>query len=688
MKKAIFRLTGLAILAAAGWGGYRLYKQLPERLDSIPTTKVQKSDVVIRAFSRGELRAVRAQTLLAPNLNGTIQVTQLAPVGSLAKEKDLIVEYDDSERQAALEEAQLSVQSVDEQIKKAKADLAIQQSQDAVTLLKTRYDVRRAELEVKRNPIIDAIDGKKNILMLEQSKRALQQLETDIAARQEQADSQLAVLQQQRNRSLLDVQRELQRIAQTKALAPMTGLVSIRQNRGGFINFGQQVPEIREGDTLQPGMPVADVLDLSELEVWAKIGELDRANLKEGQDALLQLDAIPDKQFRGKIKSMSGTATADVFSGDPSKKFDVVFGIDMRQLLTGLGMKQADVDRIMATADANSKKNIVNSASTFFASLRGDTPAAPGAAGAQGQPGAQGGQQDQGGGDANAGGGGRRGNRGDQAGGQGGGQARGGNRQGGDQAGAGGQGRGGNAAGAQGAGGQGAGGGRGGFANLSEEDRKKMTDLRTKIQAASGDERDKLMAQMQELRQKLGIGGGRGGDGQGPGGQGGQGRGAGGFGGAGGQGGRGGRGGPQDILAMFAGRSFSPYTEEERKNAKLPLPPEEDSDVQALLRPGLLADVEIIVEKIPDALHVSAQAVFEKNGKPTVFVQQKNGKFEAREIQLIKRSESMMVLAGGVKPGEVIAMADPTVSPSDKKKNDKKQSGGGAMSGMPAAASK
>jgi multidrug resistance efflux pump len=39
------------------------------------------------------------------------------------------------------------------------------------------------------------------------------------------------------------------------------------------------------------------------VEVWAKVGELDRANLKEGQDALLQLDSIPDKQFHGKIKT-------------------------------------------------------------------------------------------------------------------------------------------------------------------------------------------------------------------------------------------------------------------------------------------------------------------------------------------------------------------------------------------------
>jgi ABC-type dipeptide/oligopeptide/nickel transport system ATPase subunit len=100
----------------------------------------------------------------------------------------------------------------------AKADLAITMSQDQVTLLRTRYNVRRAELDVQRNPIISEIDGKKNVLTLEQQKRSLQQLETDILARKEQSDSQLAVLQEQRNRSLMDIQRELQRIALVRAL--------------------------------------------------------------------------------------------------------------------------------------------------------------------------------------------------------------------------------------------------------------------------------------------------------------------------------------------------------------------------------------------------------------------------------------------------------------------------------------
>ena len=119
---------------------------------------------------------------------------------------------------------------------------------------------------------------------------------------------------------------------------------------------GMQMPDIREGDQVQPGIPVADVLDLSEMEVVAKVGELDRANLREGQEATLALDALPDKKLHGTIKSMSGTATSNVFSFDPAKKFDVVFAIDMKELLSALGAKPDQIQKILATARAESQE--------------------------------------------------------------------------------------------------------------------------------------------------------------------------------------------------------------------------------------------------------------------------------------------------------------------------------------------
>ena len=119
-------------------------------------------------------------------------------------------------------------------------------------------------------------------------------------------------------------------------------------------------------------------------------------------------------------------------------------------------------------------------------------------------------------------------------------------------------------------------------------------------------------------------------------------------------------------------------TEKELANAKLPPPPEEDTQFDVLLRPGLLADVSILIEKIPNALHVPMQAVFEKEGKPVVYVKSGN-KFDARVIKPAKRSESTMVIAEGVKVGDVVALADPTAKKSDAKKEKDK----GPMGALP-----
>jgi multidrug efflux pump subunit AcrA (membrane-fusion protein) len=469
-----------------------------------------------------------------------------------------------------------------------------------LSLLKQRYAVRAAELTVQKNPVTDIIDAKKNLLALEQARRAVTQLETDVAMRKAQNDSILAVLAEQRSRNQLDIKRDELRIQQTKALADIAGLVSIRQNRAGNFNFGQVMPDIREGDTLQPGMQVADVLDLSEVEVWAKVGELDRANLVEGQDAVLQLDSVPDKQFHGKVKALSGTATADVFSGDPSKKFDVIFSVDMRGLLSGLGMKPAEVDRVMATAESNSHKHVAAGAPFANFSL---TPS-----GAQGAPGAS--------------------------------------------------------AMPQGMGSQGGGpttppsGGAPGTAGAS--------GLPAGMPAGA-----------------MTAPPGRGATGAMPQGMGSQGRGPATPSGGGPYAGPLPVGAsPADLMAMMASGG-SRYTDEERKNARLPLPPAEDSQVQMLLRPGLLADVQITVEKLPNAIHVPAQAVFQKEGQNIVYVQQRNGRFQPRKVQLVKRSESMMVLGSGVAPGESVALSDPTAGKNAKKDQKKQPAPSNPMSSMP-----
>lgn len=522
MKKYITRILLVALVAGGGWWAYKFFKALPQRQEQVATTRVRRGDVVVRSYTRGELRATRSVTLIAPNLFGTVQVNRLAPLGSFAHEKDLVVEFDDSEVNSRLEEKQLELEQIDEQIKKAEADVAVRNNQDQVDLLTARFEVRRAELEVKRNELLAAIDAKKNLLALDEAKRRLKQLESDIKSRQAQSEAQIAVLRANKSKGLLELSREKARLQQVKMLSPMTGLVAIRQNRPNFFFPGMQIPDIREGDQLNPGIPVADILDLSDLEILARVGELDRANLREGQEVSIQLDAIPGKKIEGNIKSMSGTATANIFSNDPAKKFDVVFGLDMKQLFTVLGVKPERIQQILAVAEQNRRKP-VNPPAMIQAVAKGGSPGpAPRAGGPDAAP----------------------------------------------------------------------------------------------------------------------------------------------------------PGGPP---AAMMGMAKSQFTDKELADAKLPPPPEENSQFDVLLRPGLLADVEIIVEKIPNAVHIPIQAVFEKEGKMVVYVKTGN-RFEERSFKPLKQSESTMVVADGLKEGDLVALADPTAAKGDKKK---KPAGDGAMGALP-----
>ncbi|HET8546879.1 MAG TPA: efflux RND transporter periplasmic adaptor subunit [Bryobacteraceae bacterium] len=648
MKKLVFRLVILAVVAGAGWAIWALYKAMPQRQDQIATARVRRGDVVVRSYARGELRAIRSATLVAPNLFGTVQITTLAPLGALAREKDLIVEFDDSEVNSRVEEKQLEIEQVDEQMKKAQADLAIRNNQDQVELLRARYSVRRSELEVKRNELLPDIDKKKNVLNLDEARRRLKQLESDVKSRQEQAQAEIAVLQEKRRKAQMELARERQRLFQVKLLSPMTGLVALRQNRGTMFMPGMQIPDLREGDQVQPGMPVADILDLSELELVAKVGELDRANLTEGQDVNMRLDALGDKRFTGKIKSMSGTASANVFSSDPAKKFDVVFSIDMKQLMTALNAKPEQIARVLATAEANRRKPSVGQPMTLGGGGAEMMMARAGAAGGGGlqmtMSSAQG-----------AGPGGQSGPVMFQ-------------RPGGE--------------GGRGEGGRGeGGGGRGGmFAQLSEEDRSKMREAMQKalngrsMRDLSDEERQKVMAQVAKsvpAAAKLVAAQG------GMPGQGGREAGRGAAGAPGGAGPAGGGVGGGMPMMMGTGTQFS---EKDLASAKLPPAPESDNNLDVLIRPGLLADVEIILERIPNAINVPANAIFEKDGKPVVYVRKGNS-WDERQIKPLKRTESTMVIASGLMPGEIVALANPSAKPGEKKKE---KPGGAAPVAMPA----
>ena len=75
------------------------------------------------------------------------------------------------------------------------------------------------------------------------------------------------------------------------------------------------------------------------------------------------------------------------------------------------------------------------------------------------------------------------------------------------------------------------------------------------------------------------------------------------------------------------------------------------------IRPGVTAQITITGEVVKDALYLPRQALFEKEGKPLVYVKT-GGDFQAQEVRIKLRNESQVVVEG-LKEGTVVALVNP-----------------------------
>ncbi|MDR0843244.1 MAG: efflux RND transporter periplasmic adaptor subunit [Acidobacteriota bacterium] len=81
------------------------------------------------------------------------------------------------------------------------------------------------------------------------------------------------------------------------------------------------------------------------------------------------------------------------------------------------------------------------------------------------------------------------------------------------------------------------------------------------------------------------------------------------------------------------------------------------------LRAGMTATIRVEVERIPDAVVIPSEAVFERGGHLVVYVLE-GSRYRERQVRLSRRNGSQVMIASGLEPGERIATQDPTLEES------------------------
>ena len=324
------------VAAAAPWvlgavtaavGGYLLLS--PEAAADVTTAEVVRGALVEHVELRGEIRPVRSTVLSAPMQSGELQIVQLVPSGTTVDAGDVIARFDDTRVRQTLQERESEVEQAEAEIERSRAEGRIRDEEQRTALLTARYDVERARLDLASpERLVARLDLERARLDLADAEQRLDEEESRARAGRAATEAEVQSLERARDKVADDLVRARRSLAALVIRAPAAGTVHLMVNGRAGGPFGGR-EEFREGDRAWPGAQIAELPDLSEIRLTAKVDEEDRGRLRTGQTATVRVDALPGRELHATVDDVSVLARVDFTSGWPAvRRFDVRLRLD------------------------------------------------------------------------------------------------------------------------------------------------------------------------------------------------------------------------------------------------------------------------------------------------------------------------------------------------------------------------
>jgi multidrug resistance efflux pump len=249
---------------------------------------------------------------------GNLTLTHLVPNGAKVQKGQLLAEFDDTKELQSLRDAQAKYDDLSHQVEQKAAEHRNNAAKRAADLEQAKADLGKAEIEMRKGPILSDIDRQKNDLKLADAREHVASLLKSNASHEQAEAAESRILELQRDRQKVAVDRAHSNIARLELRAPLDGMVALQN-----VWRNNSMGHAQEGDQLWPGSPLLRLFDPGEMEVHAGIEEPDVAALTPGTTAFVHLDAYPTLTFHASFDSASPVATSAL--GSPVKVFSARF---------------------------------------------------------------------------------------------------------------------------------------------------------------------------------------------------------------------------------------------------------------------------------------------------------------------------------------------------------------------------
>ena len=311
--KNLGRIAALILLVVAGVLLFQYRSNLSTRIskvlaaseeDPIPVTKLTKQPFSLTVPSTGEIVGLETTAVPTPSTSsGSLTIAWLIPEGSFVQAGDPVIRFDSTDAKLNLEKQQNTLTSNQENTK-IKTQ---QQITDEKTLTIDRTDAEEDyNYAMTVMPQDETIFSKWDIITAQAdahyNKERIEFLKSKAKTQQRIARSDQQILTIERNKAQ----------SQVSLLKETLNSLELQSScrRACIISKRPQGRSPRSEISPIPGQVVVEIINLDVLQARIYVLERDGGNLAKDQPVIIKLDAIPDKQYHGTIRSVSSVAAA------------------------------------------------------------------------------------------------------------------------------------------------------------------------------------------------------------------------------------------------------------------------------------------------------------------------------------------------------------------------------------------
>ena len=272
----------------------------------------------------GELEAVKAENIVAPRVRGELKITHLFPEGEQVDVGDLLVQFEPTEFQKRLADDEQQLEQARAELEKTQATQKANIAGLKAAIENEEANLRLAELQVERMAFEETVEKERAQIEARKAKLRYQQAVEKLEAQKVVNAADIKKRELNIERQQRDLDRTNKEIEAITINAEKPGLVVY-----GKVWKGSGHEKIRVGDNIWGGINIISLPDLSKMQVKTYVNEVDVDKLTVGQNAVIQLDALPGPTFTGIVSNIA-TLGREKEGEKNVKVFDITIEIDQQ----------------------------------------------------------------------------------------------------------------------------------------------------------------------------------------------------------------------------------------------------------------------------------------------------------------------------------------------------------------------